>query len=92
MNKETNFIDSIKMLLKIPNKMCGIRELKKLENYFNYQIMLIEDNYHTTLSPIYLNTNIKTDRCLNLHLSKDHYSVLVSIKGYLKFYYFCHLF
>jgi hypothetical protein len=71
--------------------MCGIRELKKLENYFNYQIMLIDDNYHTSLSPIYLNTNIKTDRCLYLHLSKDHYSVVVSMKGYLKFHYFCHL-
>ena len=85
---ETNFIAR---LLSIPNKMCGIRELQKLEKHFNFQIMVIDDNYHSTNSPIYLNNNLKTYRCLYLHLSKDHYSVVMSMKRYLNFHYFCHL-
>ena len=71
--------------------MCGIRELQKLEKHFNYQIMVIEDNCHTTYSQIYLDNYLKTDRCLYSNLSKDHYSVVTSIKRCLNFHYFCHL-
>lgn len=74
----------------ISSNGCGIKDIERLEQYFeNYQIMVIDKQYTITEEPIYLNKNKKFSKFIYLLYNENHFNVIVSMTAYLNKKFFC---
>ena len=70
-------------------RQCQINELEKLENYFKYRIIIIDNDYKINKKIIYINNNNTNEKTIYLQHTEYGYNVIESMKSYLKGRYFC---
>jgi len=75
--------------LQLPNRQCGIEQVKKIEALLrDYQIMIIDEE-GVAKDPLYLNKNHNFKKFIYISFNQNHFNVITSMRSFTRSNYYC---